>query len=182
MSMRTFIVSGYGFPTEEITALNAVKFLQKHRTTVEKACSEIVKDALNALDKIFTKDFYDKWSENCDPYDFEDVVNEAVRFNLENGREAEAADADSFDWDCISVEEIIAAIMKEETGIGFTYEQGSEYSDPAILLAKVLPWSMTEAEKAISNVETMNGICSDYLQELGLETTCLDYLDIEYYG
>lgn len=140
MSMNTSIVYGYGFELDLTDDKKFFEFLNNHKDTIKKFNDG--EDILN-----FIKD-----PESNDIGEFREKFDSRESFSGEG------------EHDALNV---ISDIIREETGIRFTYEyyDGEEY----ILFAECLPWLLNEKEKVITK-EEMKKICIKYMEELGLPT------------
>lgn len=71
------------------------------------------------------------------------------------------------------IECLIAVIMKEETDIGFDCNEEGPIGIPiGIFLPAKFPWECTMAEKSLT-LETLDDILHEYLDELGLDSSCI---------
>ena len=153
MSMHTEVIYGYGFSIENIDEAALNRFVLNH------------KDSLMAF-----------------PYLTDEVKKEAISL----------AESGSGIWDDMcyleltdgdgSALNLVVAILRQETGIGFETHIGENSEESAILLPETHVWLYNEAERAIESEEQMDGILHPYVVELGIPQYDVGQQRIEYFG
>ena len=154
MSMRSFIVYGYGFIVDEVPDDKLIDFIKNHKDAFCKLNDE--KELFNEMLE-YTKE----------EYDLEDFFD--YYYCDSSGQEGRGA--------------VISNIISRETGIRVEYQSGQSdcYSYPSVLFAEGYPWLYNKKEKNLT-VDSLTEILLPYAEELGLSRKDIDTLEIEYYG
>lgn len=153
MSMRSSHVYGYGFHCD-CEDQKIIEFIKSHKKTFCK--SEMETDLYNEMLEY-----------TAGEYDLEDFF---------------------MDYSCTScgaagIGAVISNIMTRETGVRFEFHNSQEECDTkaSVLYGIGYPWQLNETEKELTE-EKLENICSIYMQELGIPSSEMGYLELEYYG
>lgn len=182
MSQSTSIIYGRGFATDDISLKTVLQFMQNHIESITDYDFGSHKYRTAVANIIYGCDL-SKLPDDFMPYDDvpEDVhLDTEALFNALNGilKIEQAEDHYAF---------VIARIINiENPGAALQYEiaQSDECEGgPSILLSEAMPWHMTAFQKTVfASSDTFDKFLEPYLNELGLEPSCIDDIKIEYYG
>ena len=175
MSMRSFIISGYGFCTAKIQSDKILHFIKNHADSIE---NEDAKNAVKSLDwdavfKRFTKEpdlgIDDDLTETYP--ELAEVLNLFV-------------DEDISEEYLPNLYKAVADIISTETNIVMEYQGGQEDcigSEGYIMLPESMPWNFNLKEKAL-NENSFKELLAKYTDELGLEKSEIGSCEVEYFG
>lgn len=112
-------------------------------------------------------------------WDKEDLLNtlNGEDFDISTDLEADADWGYCYDG-AIS---LVSNIMSKETGIRFSAECNSEEGEMAIMLLESLPWDWNEVELKLTK-ESLLEILKKYTDELGFDSSKIDFIKIETWG
>lgn len=86
---------------------------------------------------------------------------------------------EDYDDDYGSVATFIAAIMRQETGIGFYFPSTTDDGECCVLFSDKAPWQYNDVEKELT-YDSLEAIIDKYAEEIGVETD-MD-IDLVYAG
>ena len=120
MSIETYVVSGYGFYTQDITPNNLYKFLVKHPCK-----NQVIQDITNILQENNNEDGI-----SDSDWDILDRVKDQT--------------------DSYSIAEVVGLVIREETEIDFSFNSLDDYDYEALLLEPLYPWQFTDKELTLT--------------------------------
>lgn len=186
MNSSEVIIYGYGFPIEShVTCKTVLNFLKNHIPAIEAIYantgdSDMWRKYLTELDlTVFEKEKLDYLAFD-QGYDFMSDVLEDFYPDFYSFVRVFMEDSETIKEDFFG--NLIADVMKEETGIRFTFEPG-QYEcrgEGSILLEETYPWNMTDAEKNISDVGQLYGLMLPYAEELGVPADEIKHQEVVY--
>lgn len=166
MSSHSYTITGYGFPISSVKGLDVINFVKNHAASI---CTLYEDDGEKLLDFLNSNDFSYLSNKNLESSD-SDVLTE-----LFNNIDIDIDDAHGKD--------IISNIIKLETDIDVQYESGQEdcCGEECIILQSSMPWQYNYTEKMLTE-DKLHHILADYADALGVNSSEISYMEIEYYG
>lgn len=171
MSCSTSIKYGFGFDVDSILTTAKLNFILAHSETVIKEWAEKGNHLIDVLRKTNIESINN--NEN-----FDDVFCDSEYDELRN-----AIAECSFD-EGLEANDIIAAIMTNETEIEFVYERAQTdecEGNPAIIVQEGMPWHFNDKEKNLTE-DSLREIMAAYAKELEIQNVEIEYKKIEYFG
>ena len=172
------IVHGYGVygeQLEKVQTIELVKFVKKHLPNIYLKMIEDISEYIDNTDDIEDYD-YAEWLNKCSANaDFNNgwVLNKDYTDEVDALIDATTFASPYFPHDKYLV---IAAVMRKETGISFSYYSLDE-GEYAIVLPLCMPWEFNEKDKNCTP-ESLEKIFKEYFQELGVNNIEVDMLEL----
>lgn len=179
--------NGYGVRIDfyGVKGQKALEYLRRHKKTLNNVVGKPVRCFDDICEKYkdnpggfclhrYDHDNADEWESDADiiyremegtPYGFDDFPENCNDILYE-------------------IMSIITGIIREETGIKFSYSRGQDsdsmYSMPAIMLPLLPPWKYSEYERQLTE-ESFTEILRPHLSELGIDDEYIGDVSVEYY-
>lgn len=157
MSWDMWHVYGYGFETDSsrITEEKLMRFIKNHHDSLEKISPGMTKMLDAVIEDVEKEKKIPDWAE--------DEIKNCV--------------------DCGCYGEIIAKVMKAETGIDFCCTGMTDEGEEAVIFMSAYPWEYNEKEKTLTK-DSLTEIFRKYGEELMEDVVVdnIDYIDYVFSG
>lgn len=176
MSMDSYIVNGYGFPVEAVNGYDILKFLKNHAG--EEKFSRLWGEQGEKLFAVVKTINLDNFEYMKNKYFYELDTDEPTAKKLIDALSSVSDDPEE-------AKDVIAAIIDYELdGIEIAYEPGQSEECrgyASIIFRTGLPWTYSDREKQLTE-EELNALFVPYAKELGIDSSEIGELEIEYFG
>ena len=124
---------------------------------------------------------WDMWHVHGHGIDCSALSNNILKEFCDNHRGVFQGKVNEHMLDAVSIGEIVAFVMKEETGIEFFSPGITDNDEDVVMFGPCYPWSLTEAERKLGSVEELYEIMRPYAEELGIPDKMGEF-DLVYSG